>query len=31
MFDAGADALLVGTSVMNAADIAQKVKEFVDG
>ncbi len=31
MFDAGADALLVGTSVMNAADIAQKVKELVDG
>jgi indole-3-glycerol phosphate synthase len=30
MFDAGADALLVGTSVMNAADIAQKVKELVD-
>lgn len=31
MFDAGADALLVGTSVMNAADIAQKVKELVKG
>ncbi|RCV64010.1 indole-3-glycerol phosphate synthase [Methanophagales archaeon] len=30
MFDAGADALLVGTSVMNAANIAQKVKELVD-
>ncbi|NQE53504.1 Indole-3-glycerol phosphate synthase [ANME-1 cluster archaeon GoMg3.2] len=30
MFDAGADALLVGTSIMNAADIAQKVKELVD-
>jgi indole-3-glycerol phosphate synthase len=30
MFDAGADALLVGTSVMNAADIARKVKELVD-
>ena len=30
MFDAGADALLVGTSVMNAADIAHKVKELVD-
>jgi indole-3-glycerol phosphate synthase len=30
MFDAGADALLVGTSVMNAADIAQKVKELVN-
>ena len=31
MFDAGADALLVGTSVMNAADIARKVKELVKG
>jgi indole-3-glycerol phosphate synthase len=31
MFDAGADALLVGTSVMNAEDIEQKVKELVDG
>ncbi|NQE53503.1 Indole-3-glycerol phosphate synthase [ANME-1 cluster archaeon GoMg3.2] len=30
MFDAGADALLVGTSVMNAVDIAQKVKELVN-
>ena len=30
MFDAGADALLVGTSVINAVDIAQKVKELVD-
>jgi indole-3-glycerol phosphate synthase len=30
MFNAGADALLVGTSVMNAVDIAQKVKELVD-
>jgi indole-3-glycerol phosphate synthase len=31
MFDTGADALLVGTSVMNAEDIALKVKELVDG
>jgi indole-3-glycerol phosphate synthase len=31
MFDAGADALLVGTSVMNADDIEQKVKDLVDG
>ncbi|HID19818.1 MAG TPA: indole-3-glycerol-phosphate synthase [Methanophagales archaeon] len=31
MFDAGADALLVGTSVMNAEDIARKVNELVDG
>ena len=30
MFDLGADALLVGTSVMNAPDITQKVKELVD-
>jgi len=29
MFDAGADALLIGTSVMNAADIERKVKDFV--
>ena len=29
MFEAGADALLVGTSIMNAADIEQKVGEFV--
>lgn len=29
MFDAGADALLVGTSIMNAADIERKVKDFV--
>jgi indole-3-glycerol phosphate synthase len=30
MFDAGADALLVGTSIMNAEDIEQKVKELVN-
>nr|QNO52763.1 indole-3-glycerol phosphate synthase [Methanosarcinales archaeon ANME-1 ERB6] len=30
MFDAGADALLVGTSIMNAEDIERKVKDFVD-
>jgi indole-3-glycerol phosphate synthase len=29
MFDAGADALLVGTSIMNAEDIERKVKDFV--
>ena len=29
MFDAGADALLIGTSIMNAADIERKVKDFV--
>ncbi len=29
MFEAGADALLVGTSIMNAEDIEQKVGEFV--
>ncbi|MBA7539764.1 Indole-3-glycerol phosphate synthase [subsurface metagenome] len=29
MFDAGADALLVGTSIMNVADIERKVKDFV--
>ena len=30
MFDAGADALLVGTSIMNAEDIERKVKDFVN-
>ncbi len=30
MFNAGADALLVGTSIMNAEDIEQKVGEFVN-
>ncbi len=30
MFEAGADALLVGTSIMNAEDIEQKVKDFVN-
>ncbi|RJS77216.1 indole-3-glycerol-phosphate synthase [Methanophagales archaeon] len=30
MLDAGADALLVGTSIMNAGDIEQKVKGFVN-
>jgi indole-3-glycerol phosphate synthase len=30
MFEAGADALLVGTAIMNTEDIEQKVKEFVD-
>jgi len=30
MFEAGADALLVGTSIMNAEDIEQKVKELVN-
>jgi len=29
MFEAGADALLVGTSIMNTADIERKVGEFV--
>ncbi len=29
MFEAGADALLVGTSIMNAEDIERKVGEFV--
>ncbi len=29
MFKAGADALLVGTSIMNAEDIERKVKDFV--
>ncbi len=29
MFDAGADALLVGTSIMNAEDVEEKVKDFV--
>jgi len=29
MFEAGADALLVGTSIMNAEDIERKVKDFV--
>jgi len=30
MSDAGADALLVGTSIMNAEDIERKVKDFVN-
>lgn len=30
MFEAGADALLVGTSIMNAEDIVRKVGEFVN-
>ena len=30
MFEAGADALLVGTSIMNAEDIERKVKDFVN-
>jgi indole-3-glycerol phosphate synthase len=30
MFDAGADALLVGTSIMNAGDVERKVKDFVN-
>jgi indole-3-glycerol phosphate synthase len=30
MFDAGADALLVGTSIMNAEDIEGKVRNLVD-
>ena len=29
MFEAGADALLVGTSIMNAEDIKRKVEDFV--
>jgi indole-3-glycerol phosphate synthase len=29
MFEAGADALLVGTSIMNAEDVEEKVKDFV--
>jgi indole-3-glycerol phosphate synthase len=30
MFNAGADALLVGTSIMNAEDVEEKVKDFVN-
>jgi len=30
MFDAGADALLVGTSIMNAEDIEGKVRNLVN-
>jgi indole-3-glycerol phosphate synthase len=30
MLEAGADALLVGTSIMNAGDIERKVKDFVN-
>ena len=31
MFNAGANALLVGTSIMRAADIKDKVRELVVG